>query len=162
MPLSQAQLAALAEACQAALPSEQKQDVPMELTIPQWAEESGWGAHQPGLNPFGIKATPGEAYVQKLTKEFVNGQPVYIEQNFEAFPTLADAFVRHAQLITAGTYFKAAFAQYEQDRDVPALVRNIARHYSTAPTYADQILEIGRMPAVQDAIRAVRTGKEFS
>ena len=156
MSLNSTQLAALQAACEAALPSDQVQDVPMELTVPQWADESEWGLHAPGNNPFGIKATPGEPYTRLLTSESPTSSVKDVEQNFEAFPNLEAAFARHAELITAGTYFKAAFAQYQQDRDIPALIRNIAPHYARAANYADIILQIGRMPQVVAAIQQAR------
>jgi len=158
MPLTETQSSALGVAAKAALQSEQEQDVPMELTIPQWALESGWGVHQPGNNPFGIKSVPGEAYTEKLTSEYISGKLVYETQDFESFDNLPDAFSRHAQLITSGTYFKDAYSEYEDDRDVPALIRNVAVHYSTSPVYADTVLTIGRMPEVQKAIALARSG----
>lgn len=183
MPLNQTQLAALSAACEAALPSDQVSDVPAELTVCQWAIESAWGKDQPGNNPFGLKARHGDTMAQLLpTKEYftpaqaasfvglgkgrtaslvpghtTNGRDLYDCQDlFAAFPNLEAAFSRHADLITGGTYFKAAFTQYQSDRDIPALVRNVAVHYSTAPNYADQILEIGRMPQVVAAIQSAR------
>jgi flagellum-specific peptidoglycan hydrolase FlgJ len=157
MSLQLWQLTALKAAADAAVKAEDPFGVPALLTVSQWADESGWGQHQPGNNPFGIKATPGEAYTRKLTHEFIGGKDEIVEQDFESFPTLADAFARHSELISQGTYFEAAFDQYQQDQDFPALVRNVAAHYATAPNYADVILAISRMPEVQAAIAEART-----
>ena len=35
--------------------------VPASVSVAQWAFESGWGAHAPGNNPFGIKTTAAKA-----------------------------------------------------------------------------------------------------
>src|ERR1035438_3597901 len=156
MPLTPVQVVALRAACQAALPGDQINDVPLELTVPQWADESEWGIHQPGNNPFGIKALPGETYTRDITSESPTSAVKNVEQNFESFPSLAAAFSRHAELISTGEPYKAAFAQYEDDRDITALIQNIAPIYARANNYATIILEIGRMPQVVTAIAEAR------
>jgi len=156
MSLTQEQLDNLSAAAQAAVQSEAATGVPAELTVPQWIDESGWGRHQPGNNPFGIKAVGDEAYTRCATTEVVAGAQEIIDQNFEAFPTLADAFTRHANLITTGTFFRSSFEQYQQDRDFPAYVRALSAHYATDPDYADKILTLSRGPHVTAAIQSAR------
>lgn len=153
---TQEQLDNLAAAAQAAVQSESVSGVPAELTVPQWIDESGWGAHQPGNNPFGIKAVGDQAYTRCETNEAASGPEQMVEQNFESFPTLADAFERHAQLMTTGTFFKAAFTQYLSDRDFPAYVRAVAVHYARDAAYADKILTLSRGPHVTAAIESAR------
>lgn len=154
--LTEQQLDFLNIAAGASVATEQTSKVPAELSLIQAIDESGWGVHAPGNNIYGIKAVPGEAYTRKMTEEYINGQMEYVEQDFAAYPSLADAFAAHAELISQGTYFKAAFEQYESDRDIPALIRNVAEHYATDPNYADKLLAILRMPSVQSAISVAR------
>jgi flagellum-specific peptidoglycan hydrolase FlgJ len=130
--------------------------IPPELTLPQAILESGWGQHCPGQNCFGIKSRPGEPYTRKMTTEFIHGQEVHLEQDFESFATLADAFARHNQLIKNAAPYHAAIEQYQADGDIPALIRGVAVHYATDPNYADKILALSQRPDVVDAIAKAR------
>lgn len=49
----------LLDAAKAAVSSEKTTQCPAELTVSQWAVESGWGEHQPQFNCFGIKQRAG-------------------------------------------------------------------------------------------------------
>jgi flagellum-specific peptidoglycan hydrolase FlgJ len=117
------------------------------LTIAQWALESGWGEHQPGNNPFGIKARPGEPFTRKMTQEFANGAIKFVAQDFAAYPSLDAAFTRHAQLVTSGPY-RAAWKQFQMDGNYAEFVAGIAKHYATAPNYAASVLAISNLPEV--------------
>jgi flagellum-specific peptidoglycan hydrolase FlgJ len=162
MPLSQTQLDFLAQAAQAAVPGEQIQDVPANLTVPQAIVESGWGAYIPenSWNVFGIKAIPGVPFISVPAHEFVNGKEIAEVQNFESFPSLTAAFSRHAELIATGAPYAAAFSAWQaSQRDaaaIEALIRGVAARYSTSPTYAQTLLAIGRMPQVVAAIQEAR------
>lgn len=172
----------LASAGPAAVAAESPTGVPALLCLCQAIEESGWGRHAPQFNLFGIKSTPGQLSQLLSTHEYftpeqaaafvalgagreailvtghaVNGRDLYnCLDLFAAYPDLTAAFQAHNVLISQGAYFKAAFAQYQDDQDFPALVRNVAEHYATAPNYADAILAISRMPDVQAAIQEAR------
>jgi len=49
---------------------------PAEITVAQWALESGWGASAPGNNCFGIKAYHGCVAQTLPTLEYVDGEQV--------------------------------------------------------------------------------------
>lgn len=124
------------------------------LSISQWADESGWGYHQPGNNPFGIKAVPGQAYTRKMTVEYFQGVKTYVPQDFAAYPDLAAAFDAHGKLITTGTYFAPAWQRFlAEPEDFPGFVNGIAEHYATYPGYGPLILRIASMPQVLAAMK---------
>lgn len=154
--LTPEQLAALDAAARAAVGTELETGCPAEITIAQWAEESGWGAHQPGNNCFGIKAAAGEHSQVLLTTEYIGGQKRSVPQRFAVFDTLQQCFERHAVLLTDGEPYRDAFEQFERDRDVAAFVAHVAARYATAPNYAEAIDAVLAMPEVRAALLAAR------
>src|ERR1051326_5731318 len=158
--LSPAQTKNLSSAAAAAVQAEQQTGCPADLTIVQWALESGWGEHTPAHsnNPFGIKARPGEQYVESQTEEVVKGERVKLIQRFRIFATLADAFIEHGNLITTGTPYAEAWEQCETDENLVNLIKGVALHYSTTPPsiYSGKLLEILIMKPVQDALTEAR------
>lgn len=127
-----------------ALDTEASTGIPASITLAQWALESGWGTAMPpgSNNPFGIKAVGDQPFVRVPTKEFIHGEEVTIEQNFRAFASLAEAFADHARLLTTGAPYRAAFAQFQADRDMDAFIVAMAKRYSTSPTYAAQLMSM--------------------
>lgn len=131
--------------------------VPAELTLAQWAVESGWGQHQPGNNCFGIKAYNGCYGTQLLeTTEVVHGVTQHLPQEFATFPTLAECFEKHARLICEGPPYATVWVQYEHSSNLGQLIHGIAPIYSTSPTYGQLLLEVVSMQPVQQAILAAR------
>ena len=157
--------------------------VPSELIIPQWALESGWGAHSPGNNCFGIKEyqncygrqllytreyfTDEELYVwlrskQGRSAELENGDPdsngrkrYKCRDYFATFQTLAHCFMKRAELFHTARY-QPALNQYIQSQNFVVFVQAIAKDYATDPKYSDVILELASMPEVQAAIKENR------
>jgi flagellum-specific peptidoglycan hydrolase FlgJ len=131
----------LDEAAPLAMDSEKSTQVPAVISLAQWALESGWGTKMPpgSNNPFGIKAVDGQPFVAVLTDEFIEGVEVTVPQHFRLFPSLAEAFTDHADLLATGTYYHEAFGKYLQNRDVNAFIDALAVHYSTSPTYATEL-----------------------
>ena len=147
----------LQTAAQNAVACEKCTGLPAELTVAQWALESGWGLHQPGNNCFGIKAYSGCHGTQLLkTIEYVNGVPECINAEFATFASLEDCFVAHARLITQGRPYQDAWSKYKTSHDVLALIECIAPIYATAPGYAEMLTSIVQMPAVAAAIATAR------
>lgn len=69
--LTPTQISEVRSAAYASVMCESQTGIPAELTIAQWALESGWGSHQPGNNCFGIKYYEGAPGKQLLeTKEW--------------------------------------------------------------------------------------------
>lgn len=139
--------ASAAKACQA------KTGVPAALTMAQWALESGWGAHMPGYNCFGIKSYPGCFATQSLlTTEYVDGRPQEIAQKFAAFQSIEACFEKHAELLKSGPVYAAAWESFEQSRDAEALARGIALHYATDPLYGAKLVALMRSTRVRQAL----------
>lgn len=160
--------------------------VPCELTIAQWALESGWGEHQPGNNCFGIKEYQGCYGTQLLyTREYLTdsalrqwlaaksgrtaimedgtldkeGRKLYRCQDyFATFPTLTEAFLKRSQILRSFKY-NLHFEQYLMDHNIVRLVQGIAPIYATDPNYSKTVLEIASIQEVQAAIKQVRSEK---
>ena len=155
--LSSAQQLALKLAAFSSARCERLTKLPAELTVAQWALESGWGTHQPGNNCFGIKAYQGCFGIQSLsTCEVVNGVRVSVKQDFAVFPSLDACFEKHADLLTTGRPYIRTWLQYLKSSDLNSLIREIAPIYSTAPNYRDALTKIISMPAVQACLAQSR------
>jgi flagellum-specific peptidoglycan hydrolase FlgJ len=158
--LTAQQLKNLTAAARCSVAAEQETGCPADLTIAQWALESGWGLDMPARsnNPFGIKALPGQMYVETLTTEEVKGEKIKIVQRFRVFSELTEAFFHHGELITTGKPYADAWAQYQVDENLVSLVKGIAVHYSTTKPgiYSKSLLGILIMKPVQDALAAAR------
>ena len=113
------------------------------VTLAQWALESGYGKYQLNANnPFGIKWYQGckFSYVIRNTREFVGGHWQVIPAKFIAFPSLADAFLMHGEiLMDPNGPYKAAL-QYRSDWR--AFITAIAPVYATDPVYAKSMISI--------------------
>jgi|SRR5579863_2389999 len=180
--LSPTQLSNLYTASQEAVSSEKSTGVPAELTVAQWAIESGWGANSPNCNCFGIKTYPGCYGSQLLTTHEwftteqamafrkahpdrmcevdsasgadLNGRMRYkIQDLFATFKTLADCFSKRAELIQS---YGPELDQYKKDGNLYNLIKAISTKYSTDPNYANTILSIASMPEVVSSIQQAR------
>ena len=155
--LSPIQMSELGRAAASSTRCERSTQVPAELTVAQWALESGWGSHQPGNNCFGIKAYEGCFGVQSLdTAEVLSGDRVFVKQDFAIFPSLDACFEKHANLFTTQEPYAHAWAQYKKTSDLQLFIRQIGAVYATAPTYVDTLLDIIAMPAVRGCITESR------
>ena len=154
--LTPTQTLRLSAAAQAAVTCEHETGLPAEITVAQWALETGWGSAAPGSNCVGIKAVKGCAVQQLPTVEYIHGERTETTCGFAAFNDLAECFDVHARLITGGKPYAGAWAQYQRDHDVLALIAGIAPHYATDPSYAAKLRGIISMGAVRTAIEGFR------
>ena len=113
--------------------------IPASVSLAQWAIESGWGAHSPGNNPFGIKALTGHPVQTFTTHECVHGHLVKCEQRFAAFTDIAEAFDCHAKLLATAAVYHAAMGALP---DVTKFVARMGPHYATDPQYAAKIMAV--------------------
>ncbi len=179
--LNTSQLNNLHAAAIEALKCEQATGIPCELILSQWAEESGWGAHSPGNNCFGIKQYPGCFGTQLLpsmewltdrelaswlnhipgrTAEKSNGmvggrQQYKVHDVFATFQDLSSCFIKRASLFNIGHYAPMS-AQFKVDGNLVGLVQGISKLYATDPNYSAEILKIASMPEVVSTIKQVR------
>ena len=125
----------------AARHAQAKWGVPASVSLAQFGLESGWGAHAPGNNPFGIKALKDLPVQHLATTEVCHGRVVHCEQPFAAFPSITDAFDVHAKLLATAPVYAAAMRALPS---VEAFVRAMAAHYATDPQYAAKIMAVIR------------------
>jgi len=175
----------LITAAAAAIASEGISGCPAELTLAQAILESGWGAKAPQFNCFGTKYFVGafgrqlldthEWFTPEQAAEFLAGDPAHTatvigpvnaegkfpykcRDWFATFASLAEAFADHGYRIVKAAPYAAAWAQYQQDKDLQEFIRGVAKHYATSPTYAADIFRILAMPEVDAAITTARQG----
>jgi flagellum-specific peptidoglycan hydrolase FlgJ len=156
--LNPKQLSNLTDAAAAAVQTERAYELPAELTLAQWALESDWGVELPpgSNNPFGIKAVGNQPFVQAETTEYINNAPQRVMANFRAFPSLVDAFNYHAELLTTSRIYSNAWQAYLMDHDLVGLIRGISAHYSTSPTYAQQLQNVLAMTVLTQQLALAR------
>ncbi len=112
------------------------------VTLAQGALESGYWKSMPpeSLNPFGIKASPGQPYVECETEEVLHGVRVKTIARFRKFESMAEAFRAHATLLTNphGPYGHAL----PYIHDLYKWVRRIGPIYATDGNYSEKVLEL--------------------
>ena len=116
-----------------------KWGIPASVSLAQWALESGWGAHCPGNNPFGIKAMTGYDTQTFATHEVVNGHLIPCSQTFAAFANMFEAFDCHAKLIATAPVYSSAMRALPS---LQAFVTAMAPHYATDPQYGAKIMAV--------------------
>lgn len=133
---------------------EKQTGCPAQLMIAQWALESQWGGKPVGqFNFFGIKKAARHTLCCIVTtQEFVNGKSVFENLEFADYDSLADSCRDYAWLITNGAPYQAAWEQYQQGRDLGALIASVARIYATDPGYAHLAEAIAIQTNVTQAI----------
>ena len=131
---------------------------PAQLLIAQWALESKWGERPVGrFNCFGIKrAARHSLWCTVATREVVNGKPVLENLEFADYDSLEDSCRDYAWLITNGAPYRAAWEQYQKDRDLHALIAAVANTYATDPHYAFLATAIAGQANVVQAIAEAR------
>lgn len=123
----------------AAQAAQAKWKVPACTQLAQWAIESGYGAHSPGNNPFGMKPRSGQSDPCQMlaTTEWSQARGYYkVDQPFRVFPSIGAAFDVHAQLIATAPVYSQAMAALP---DVNTFIDRMAAHYATDPAYAGKI-----------------------
>jgi len=123
----------------AAQDAQTKWRVPVCTQLAQWAIESGYGAHSPGNNPFGMKPRAGKSDPCQMlaTTEWSKAKGYYkVDQPFRVFPSIGAAFDAHAQLIATAPVYSQAMAALP---DVNTFIDRMAAHYATDPAYAGKL-----------------------
>jgi flagellum-specific peptidoglycan hydrolase FlgJ len=144
----------LNEVARIAVRLEQQTACPAQLLIAQWAIESKWGEKPVGhANYFGVKrAARHTQWCTVTTREVVNGKSVIENLEFADYDSLEDSCRDYAWLITNGPPYRAAWEQYQKDRDLPVLIAAVARVYATDPGYANLAAAVAGQANVKQAI----------
>ena len=82
----------------------------------------------------------------------MNGKSVIENLEFADYDSLADSCRDYAWLITQGAPYHAAWARYQADRDLHALIAAVAGIYATDPNYARLAATIAGQANVAQAI----------
>lgn len=129
------------EICTFAQEAQKQWKVPACVQLGQWILESGWGAHSPGNNPFGMKPRKGKNDPQQmlLTTEYIKGKRVKIPQPFRVFPSVKEAFLAHAELLATALVYKPAMDALP---DVDKFIDKMSPRYATDPNYAKNLKSI--------------------
>ena len=155
--LTPSQLERLSASAHSACLCEQTTGLPAEITVAQWAIESGWGAAAPGNNCFGIKAYPGCEVQRFPTHEVVDGESKTLTLEFAAFDSLQACFEKHARLITCGAPYARAGANFAASKDLVSLINEVAPVYATDPGYARKLGAVISMQEVRAALNLARS-----
>ncbi|MBB0026829.1 glucosaminidase domain-containing protein [Ralstonia pickettii] len=137
-------------AVDAALATQAKYGVPAAVTLGQYGLESGFGKRMPAgsNNPFGIKATAGQPYVEAETTEVVNGVAQRVKQRFAKYDSLADAFDAHGRLLANGKAYEEARKHTD---DPMAYAAALTGKYATDPQYGAKLQAIMGSSALRQA-----------
>ena len=148
----------LNEVARIAVRLEQETGCPAQLMIAQWAIESKWGERPAGeANYFGIKrAARHTKWCTVTTREVVNGKSVVLDLEFADYDSLEDSCRDYAWLITNGTPYHEAWAAYQKNGSVEALIAAVSRTYATDPRYGGLAATIADQSNVSGAIDRAR------
>ncbi|WP_242183058.1 glucosaminidase domain-containing protein [Sphingomonas sp. CARO-RG-8B-R24-01] len=128
------------EAIAGARAAQTRTGIPASVSLAQYVIESGWGAHAPGNNPFGMKPRKGMNDPQQLlwTTEWsaLRRAFVKVQQPFRVFPSIAAAFEAHAELISTAKVYAPAMAALP---NVVTFIERMAARYATDPLYASKL-----------------------
>jgi flagellum-specific peptidoglycan hydrolase FlgJ len=128
----------------AAKASERSTKVPAAFTTAEAMVESGWGAHCPGMNIFGVKADsswPGPTTTQR-TREVIKGESVVIEAKFRAYSNWQGSIDDHAHFLLSNPRYALAF---HTDNAIDFTKAVAAAGYATDPNYANTIISVMRL-----------------
>lgn len=133
-------IAAIAPAARTSMRSTK---IPASFTVAEGALESGWGAHAPGFNLFGVKADSSwhGPTTSQATHEVINGETVEVQASFRAYPDWLASIEDHAQFLLTNPRYRPAFAYTTGALFARAIA---AAGYATDPLYASKIASIIR------------------
>lgn len=119
----------------------QKWKVPASVSLAQWALESGWGAHSPGNNPYGMKPRKGlkDPQQELMTTEVLFGKKVRKLQPFRLFGSISEAIDAHAELLATAPVYAEAMAELP---NVDKFVSEMSHHYATDPLYYGKVMSV--------------------
>lgn len=124
------------------------------VIMSQAALESGWGAHAPNNNFFGIKGPGGT----QQTTEFVNGQPVQTSASFAGYADLGASVAGWADFINKYKRYDPVQTAGTPQGQIAALG---ASGYATDPNYAGKLSTIYQSIVSGFSGGSANTGSNF-
>jgi len=120
--------------------AQQKYNILASLTIAQAILESGWGAHAPGNNLFGIKANGWTGETQILyTHEVYYGKSVYVNDVFRVYDSWADSVADHTLFLKQNNRYKNLIGCKDYTTACKVILQD---GYATEPDYAETLIGI--------------------
>ena len=118
---------------------------PPSVALAQWAVESYYGTQMPpgSNNPFGMKATGDQPFVECETKEGANSE-IKTVAKFRKFASMNEAFIEHGKLLmnprgpyrnclpskdNPGTYIQCMAPIYAADKSYVGKLRAVIQQY---------------------------------
>lgn len=148
-----------------ALEASKMTGVDPRLIVAQAAQETGWGAHAPGNNYFGVKSHGQGGGNNLSTTEYVNGQPVTMNDNFRSYGGMRDSAMGYANFLLGNPRYQPMMNAQGLDAQLAALGQS---GYATDPNYASSVGGIAKSlpdlmalasdPYASDADRSVFAG----
>ncbi len=148
-----------------ALEASKMTGVDPRLIVAQAAQETGWGAHAPGNNYFGVKSHGQGGGNNLSTTEYVNGQPVTMNDNFRSYGGMRDSAMGYANFLLENPRYQPMMNAQGLDAQLAALGQS---GYATDPNYASSVGSIAKSlpdlmalasdPYASDADRSVFAG----
>lgn len=109
------------------------------LVIAQAAQETGWGKSAPNNNYFGIKSHGKGGGGTYATTEFVNGQPITINDSFRGYGSMGESAADYARFLQENPRYSDMLSAPDLQSQIAALG---ASGYATDPNYANSVASI--------------------
>lgn len=122
-----------------ALSASQQTGLDPRLIIAQSAVETGWGEHVPNNNYFGIKSHGKSGGNTLATTEYVNGEPVTVNDAFRGYGSPDDSTADYASFLKANPRYGDMLAAKGLEAQAAALGKS---GYATDPDYGAKVLRI--------------------
>lgn len=110
------------------------------ITIAQAALESGWGAHAPNNNLFGVKAREGERSSMQTTKECYGGKWVTTAARFRVYDSWAESIADHSDFLMRNPRYRKAGVFTSDYRKSAVALREAG--YATDPEYGNLLIRL--------------------
>ena len=120
---------------------EKKYKIPYKFIIAQLGLETAWGKSsltQKAFNFAGIKARPGEPFIEMMTKEFLNGKMVEIPQKFWRGANIIEGLEKYVKVLLLPRY-KEAFKYTDPEKFAIEIKKG---GYATDPNYVSKLKNI--------------------
>lgn len=122
-----------------------KYGIPASLTLAQFFQETGGGAHFVGNNLFGIKGSGNDGSTKALTWEQGPNGPYQTYANFRAYKSVEDSIVDHARLLAEDpNYQKVQGLVANGDQNPDSYAEALNGIYATDPNYSSALKSLVR------------------
>lgn len=128
---------------------------PAPVTVGQSILETGWGAHAPGNNYFGLGENGRGNGVELLpSQQYENGKLVNVYQAFETYVSPIACFLDYGWLMAKSGEYAKPWEQYQVSKNSEQLIDQLAPIYAPGDlAYAPTVWAIIESSVVQAALK---------